>query len=104
MQIIVYSLCMPTLTIDSEKIYSLEDFYDQVTLALPSGFEYFGRNLDALEELLSEKIWDRIVIHKKNLLKDRLRKEGEEPWESVYYQLLEILMDDEHVDLVLEGE
>jgi len=62
--------------LNGAKIQSLNDFYDEIArmLSLP---EYFGRNLDALADVLStdvagpfEIVWASSSLSKKTLKKD----------------------------------
>ena len=62
--------------LNGTKIQSLSDFYDEIARAL-SLPEYFGRNLDALADVLStdiegplEIVWESSSASKKALKKD----------------------------------
>ena len=90
--------------IDGEHLYSTEDFYDvlSVTLSFP---EYFGRNLDALYDMLTDLSWlpfDNVyVIIKKADMFFSSRPELYEQLEEIFGNSLEAQTENKVVKLFL---
>jgi RNAse (barnase) inhibitor barstar len=63
---------MKTLTFSGKRIHSLEDIYDQITRDLSLDRTIFGKNLDALYDVFSEKEITKIIITENILLKKHL--------------------------------
>ena len=95
-----------TLHIHGTKIASLDDLYEEILEQMPEKRSYFGYNLDALYDILSDEHIDRVVIHKSRYLKQALDDsgEGEVSGHSPYYQILDLLTDLDHVDIILQDD
>lgn len=91
-----------TLHIHSRSIQSLSDLYDAVEVSLVGRCDYFGRNLDALYDILSDGFFDTVLIHEKHILRQHLTHEGEEM--SEYYKLLDVLTDADGIDIVFQDD
>lgn len=95
-----------SIHIHGTKIASLDDLYEEILEQMPDKRSYFGYNLDALYDILSDENIGRIVIHKSRYLKQSLDDSGE--WEvnghSPYYQVLDLLTDLDHVDIILQDD
>lgn len=72
--------------IDGNDFQSQESFYERILEIFPETKTYFGYNLDALYDVLSEQSYESIII--KNYQKIRFELSDE-----FYMQLLEILFD-----------
>ena len=83
---------MKTLTLSGKHIHSLEELYDQITRDLHLDRAIFGRNLDALYDVLSDASVDKIVILENTLLKKSLQR-NHRSGTSEYGVLLDILTD-----------
>ncbi len=98
---------MHTLHIHGKDIHTIEELYEEVLRQLPEKREYFGYNLDALFDILSDWDVDRIILHGSHYLKKALdhvtpgRKKEEM---TIYYHLLDILTDLSHVDVILQDD
>lgn len=77
---------MKQLMIDGNDFQSQESFYERILEIFPETKTYFGYNLDALYDVLSEQSYESIII--KNYQKIRFELSDE-----FYMQLLEILFD-----------
>lgn len=96
---------MHTIHIHGTSVRSLTDLYEEVLKQLPHKREYFGYNLDALYDILSEGDVDRIVIHKSRYLKQALEEHHTDDTNlSEYYQVIDILTDLDHVDIILQDD
>ena len=95
-----------SLHIHGTKITSLDDLYEEILEQMPEKRSYFGYNLDALYDILSDENIDRVVIHKSRYLKKALdnSENGEVDGHSPYYQVLDILTDLDHVDIILQDD
>jgi RNAse (barnase) inhibitor barstar len=65
---------MYTLTFSGKTITSLTDIYDLVIRELHLEREKFGKNLDALYDVLVSSSLSKIVITENHLLKEHLSK------------------------------
>jgi hypothetical protein len=84
----------------------MDDLYEEILEQLPEKRAYFGYNLDALYDILSDEHIDRIVIHKSRYLKKALDT-SEDGWvdgHSPYYRFLDLLTDLDHVDIILQDD
>lgn len=70
---------MRKYTLSGKSIHSLDDFYDEIALLFDFP-DYFGRNLDALWDLLTadtkgplELIWEASATSKKSMGRDFVR-------------------------------
>jgi RNAse (barnase) inhibitor barstar len=77
---------MKNLIIDGGKFDSIESFYKYVTLLFPEHGEYFGENLDALFDILSDESFGDIIIKEYQKMRFEL---GDE----FFVSLQEILFD-----------
>jgi RNAse (barnase) inhibitor barstar len=95
-----------SIHIHGTKIGSIDDLYEEILEQMPEKRKYFGYNLDALYDILSEDHIDRIVIHKSRYLKKSLdtSKNGGVNGRSHYYQFLDLLTDLDHVDIILQDD
>ncbi len=91
---------MKTLILSGKRISSLEDIYDQMTRDLHLDRAIFGKNLDALYDVLSEKEIDKIVITDNRLLKDHLKK-NHRSGSSEYVVFFDVITDLEGVEITL---
>jgi RNAse (barnase) inhibitor barstar len=53
---------MKHLILDSEKFTIISEFYDTILELFPDAREYFGYNLDALYDILSDQEFERITL------------------------------------------
>ncbi len=53
---------MKNLIIDGGKFDSVESFYTYIVTLFPQTKEYFGNNLDALYDILSEESFEKIQV------------------------------------------
>ncbi len=90
------------LHIHSRQIHTLSDIYDLIEKHLEGRCSYFGRNLDALYDILSDGFFDTVLIHEKHILRQQLTHEGEEM--SEYYKLLDVLTDADGIDIVFQDD
>lgn len=91
---------MKTLTLSWKRISSLEDIYDQMTRDLHLDRTIFGKNLDALYDVLSEKGVDKIIITDNRLLKSHLKR-NHRSGSSEYVVFLDVITDLEGVEITL---
>ncbi len=91
---------MKTITFSGKRISSLEDIYDQITRDLHLERSIFGKNLDALYDVLSDKEVDKIVITENRLLKQHLQK-NHQTGSSEYSVFLDVITDLEGVEITL---
>ena len=76
---------MKTLTLSGKHIHSLEELYDQITRDLHLDRAIFGRNLDALYDVLSDASVDKIVMLENTLLKKTSRETTEVASQNMGY-------------------
>jgi RNAse (barnase) inhibitor barstar len=95
-----------TIHIHSSQIESVDDLYEEILEQMPEKRAYFGYNLDALYDILSDENLNRIVIHKSRYLKKALDSSKTEgvSGHSPYYKLLDLLTDLDHVDIILQDD
>ena len=91
---------MRTLTFSGKTITSLTDIYDLVTREFHLDRETFGKNLDALFDVLASSSLSKIFIAENLLLKEHLSKAYKN--EHTEYELfLDVLTDLEGVEIVI---
>ncbi len=91
---------MHTLTFSGKTITSLTDIYDLVMRELHLDREIFGKNLDALFDVLASSSLSKIFITENLLLKEHLSKVYKN--EHTEYELfLDVLTDLEGVEIVI---
>jgi RNAse (barnase) inhibitor barstar len=91
---------MKTLTFSGKRIHSLEDLYDQVTRDLALDRAIFGKNLDALYDVLSDKEVTKISIIDNTLLKKNLSK-SHRGGTSEYALFLDVITDLDPIEITL---
>lgn len=91
---------MKTLIFSGKRIHSLEDVYDQITRDLALDRTIFGKNLDALYDVLSEREVDKIVITDNTLLKKNLTKTHRSGL-SEYILLIDVITDLDKVEITI---
>jgi RNAse (barnase) inhibitor barstar len=91
---------MKALTFSGKRIHSLEDLYDQVTRDLALDRTIFGKNLDALYDVLSDKEVTKISITDNTLLKKNLAK-NHRSGSSEYSLLLDIITDLDDIEITI---
>ena len=91
------------LHIHAKDIHSIDDLYAHVEHFIGDRATLYSRNLDALYEVLTDIGLQKVVIHERQKLKDILDQDhdGDEEM-SIYYRLLDLLIDLEGVDIILE--
>lgn len=92
---------MKTITFSGKRISSLEDIYDQITRDLHLERSIFGKNLDALYDVLSDKEVDKIVITENRLLKQHLQK-NHRTGSSEYSVFLDVITDLDGVEILIK--
>ena len=92
------------LHIHAEHIESLDDIYRQVREYITDTTPLVWDNLDALSDVLSELELEKIVIHGNQHLKQVLERDHDdrEGEMSLYYRLLDVLIDLEDVEIELD--
>lgn len=91
---------MNTFIIDGGNIQTLDDIYDAVEKTFPEAYPYFGRNLDALYDILSDGHITHIVVKNSEILKKNLwnQKDNES---TEYDKLFEIFQDITDLEITL---
>jgi RNAse (barnase) inhibitor barstar len=91
---------MIKLSISGKHIHSLEALYDQITRDLHLDRAIFGRNLDALYDVLSDSDLEKILITENKTLKEHLTKKRHNG-SSEYAVFLDIITDLEGVEITI---
>ena len=91
----------PTYTIDGARFSDLDGFYDEISRQLLPGV-YWGRNLDALNDIMRGDVGDlpeefRLVWKNAGLSKARLAGTGR----ASFADLFDIICDHTNVELIL---
>ncbi len=89
---------MNSLTLSGKDIISLETFYDGIISSLHLDANIFGRNFDALYDVLRDSSIEKIIIQENHLLKEHLSTVHKN-WNTYYTLLIDTLTDLEGVDI-----